>query len=189
MYRGGAPFSGGKEMSPVIKFKLKPFWLSWLLFIYASGYSESAIQKSFPSQLTDISGKKIDIKKLAAQHKLVVITMKSVTCPLCRQLLMKLKHVWPQYKKKNVRFIVISPGPAEVLKKIRMEAGLGIPFVEDVDQKVATSLKLKLKDGEMMPGLLLISEDLKITWEHMGRTYSDVGDKALYKKFIEQKWL
>ena len=138
---------------------------------------------SFPAQLTDIAGNRIDVQKLAEEKNLVVVTLKATWCPVCRRQLERIQNILPKLKSCNVTFIVLSPGPAEDLAKIKAALGFNYPFVADEDFAVARSLGLERPGNQIVPCMFQVLPNLRIGWVQLGRNGYYFGDGELKRYF------
>ena len=76
-------------------------------------------------------------------------------------------------------FIVLSPGPADELRKVRKRTEFPYPFVED--KGLAKKLKLQIAADQIQPAIFAVNKKRKIAWMQLGRNGSYYGDKELQK--------
>lgn len=137
----------------------------------------------FPSQLTDIHGQRIDVRRLAKDHSLVVITLKATWCQVCRRQIERIQTMLPRLKQCNVTFLVLSPGPVEDLLKIKQKLGFDYPFVADDDLTIARSLGLERPGNQIFPCMFEVLPNLHIGWRQLGRNGFYFGDGELKQYF------
>lgn len=65
----------------------------------------------FPISVTTVEGEQIDVARLAEKKKVVVVTVKATWCSVCRIQLQRLKYHINQFRRCNVTFLVLIPGP------------------------------------------------------------------------------
>ncbi len=133
----------------------------------------------FPAQVTDVDGRRIDITLLAAQQRLIVVTLKATWCPVCARQLVRLERLRPGLENCGATFLVLSPGPAERIRALRKATGFSARYVEDRDLAIARSLGLRLTRDQILPGLFAIDASLQIAWEQRGRNGAHYGDGKL----------
>ncbi|KAI8362708.1 hypothetical protein EDC96DRAFT_512273 [Choanephora cucurbitarum] len=144
--------------------------------------------RKFPSiDLFDVNGNTLDINRLTLKHHLILITLKSTTCPACPELLKLLNlygldenmhdYIDPfthqQYtvdpmRKKFFRlllkhdayFIILCPGTNREVQEIQHKTPfLDYPFVssEGGANRLVKALKVQLSEEEFMPAILSVS--------------------------------
>jgi len=156
----------------------------------STAWSQTKTAAVFPAKvLTDIEGKAVDVEKLAATHNLVVVTLKATWCPVCQRQLLRLKKILPMLKLCRVTFIVLAPGPAKELAKIKKRTGFDFPFVQDQGLVIARSLGIARNGNQILPCMLHVLPDLKIGWWQLGRNGAYFGDRELEDYFkCELAW-
>jgi len=132
-----------------------------------------------PGVLTDIDGRPVYMQKLATEHRLVVVTLKATWCSVCTQQLIRLRDRNAKFQACGIRFVIVSPGPLRELKSVAERTRLPYPFVEDVDLDLARSLGLVLAEDQIVPALLLINSERRVSWMQRGRNPAYFGDTAL----------
>jgi peroxiredoxin len=137
----------------------------------------------FPAKLVDIEGHEIDVTKLAAQNNLVVVTLKATWCPVCRRQLERIRDMLPKLEPCKVTFIVLSPGPADDLAKIKQKVGFPFPFVVDDKLAVARSLGLDRPGNQIFPCMFQVLKSRRIGWKQLGRNGAYSGDGELERYF------
>ncbi|KAI9298526.1 hypothetical protein K502DRAFT_362275 [Neoconidiobolus thromboides FSU 785] len=163
----------------------------------------------FPSIVKDIEGKEINVQKLANQHHLILVTLKSTKCAVCPPMLKtinryglnndvvnekKNKELDPlildppcidltYYKlllQKDAYFIILSPGPKSILKNIQIETKFEkFPFILDTDLAIADQLNMRLSSTMIWPAVLHIEPNLKLRPIHFGRAPGFYGVSIL----------
>ncbi len=143
----------------------------------------------FPSTVLTVEGAELDVKSLARESTLVVVTLKATWCPVCQRQLMRIKSRLGELEACGVRFLVLSPGPREELRGLKTRTGFPYPFVEDVELSIATRLGLKLRENEITPSIFILNPDLTIGWIQQGRNARFYGDPALLDAINCVDWI
>ncbi|MCH7674200.1 redoxin domain-containing protein [candidate division KSB1 bacterium] len=78
-------------------------------------------------------------------------------------------------------FIVLSPGPADELRKVRKRTEFPYPFVEDKGLALAKKLKLQIAADQIQPAIFAVNKKREINLVQLGRNGSYYGDKELQK--------
>jgi peroxiredoxin len=134
---------------------------------------------TIPARLTDVRGTEIDVAGLAARRTLIVVTVKSASCPVCQEQLRRLAALEARFRACGASFIVLAPGPTNALRRIAERSGFAYPFVEDTGLAVARSLGLVLEPDEIAPAFLHVDETREVVWTQRGRAAGAYGDAAL----------
>jgi peroxiredoxin len=119
---------------------------------------------AIPETLRDVRGAAVDVAGLAARHRLVVVTVKEPSCPVCRTQLERLQRELPRLQGCGATFIVLAPGPANELEKLASASGFPFPFVEDRGLELARAADLVLAPGQLVPGVFGVNEHREIVW-------------------------
>ena len=101
----------------------------------------------YKRQIKDIDDIDIDLKKLASQRRLAVITIKTAECPVCQHQLIRIKDKLNELAACNVTFIVLSPGPGDKIQRVRSKTQFPFPFIQDDDLKISTCYEEKCTAG------------------------------------------
>lgn len=149
-----------------------------LLFIAPASYAAAV----FPATVETIDGESIDVGELARAKTLVVVTVKTSACPVCRRQLERIQARLSELDSCGATFLVLAPGPIEQVRALRDETGFPYPFVVDEELSIATDLGLRLGPEEIAPAILILSDDLSIGWAQRGRSARLYGDAALEEK-------
>ncbi len=136
----------------------------------------------FPATVTDVDGQVVDVGALASEKNLVVVTLKRPDCPVCLRQLARLRVRLPELEACGVRFIVLTPGPAEAVRRVRQLSGFPAPFVMDEGLDLARSLGLD-RGQEIFPCMLQILPDRTLGWSQWGRNGAYFGDQELSEFF------
>ncbi|KAI9474870.1 hypothetical protein BDB00DRAFT_934191 [Zychaea mexicana] len=140
--------------------------------------------RTFPQgELTDVRGKRVNVRQLAEDYLLVLITLKKIECPVCPQLLKILNlyglepdenkyvdpfthRVWeiePDRKKffrlllkRDAYFIVLCPGDEDQVAQIQQQTPfMHYPFIAGEQALLlGQSLKISMSDSELWPAIL-----------------------------------
>ena len=143
----------------------------------------------FPEIITDIEGNNINLKELATQKTVAVITMKAPNCPVCQAQILRIMKNFDRLAVCNVTFLVLSPAPIEKLYKTKEMTQFPFPFIADHDLKIARSLELLLSETEILPSILILNEKLEVEWAQRGRNVLYFGDPELMKHLKCEGWI
>ncbi|KAI9478831.1 MAG: hypothetical protein EXX96DRAFT_539891 [Benjaminiella poitrasii] len=142
--------------------------------------------RTFPQMISlyDVKGSPIDVIKLSSQYHLILITLKSTTCPVCPQLLkilnaygldpecnhytdpfteqvrkvdLTVKRFYRLLLKQDAYYIILCPGTDEEVREIQERTPfLDYPFIsfEGNGKRLAKTLKIQLSEHELMPAIL-----------------------------------
>ena len=134
---------------------------------------------TLPAERTDVYGKAVVVAALAAKHRLVVVTLKTPSCPVCRGQLERLRQALPRLRSCGATFVVLAPGPADALRAVAEATGFPYPFVEDRDLALARAADLVLAPGEIVPAILVANARREVVWADRGRNPTSFNDPAL----------
>ncbi|CAG8724163.1 15163_t:CDS:2, partial [Acaulospora morrowiae] len=163
---------------------------------------------TFIKTVTDIDGHTINVKELSRRYVLILITLKSTSCPVCPQLLLLLNlhglqdNPPAEYRdpfdysitcvppeeilinrlllKTDAYFIILCPGPVEDARRIRETCNFPYPFIVDEDLSLAESIRLRLSYDEMLPYIgHIYSSDISVRTVCAGRFPSNYGHDRL----------
>ena len=143
----------------------------------------------FPKIITDIEGNNINLKELATQKTVAVITMKSPDCPVCQAQIIRIMQNFDKLAVFNITFLVLSPTPIEKIYKAKETTQFPFPFIPDHDLKIAQSLDLLLSKTEILPSILILNEKLELEWAQRGRNALYFGDPELMKHLKCDGWI
>ena len=143
----------------------------------------------FPDIIKDMDGSVINLKQMAFQKKLAVITLKTAECPVCQKQLIRIKERLSELTVCNVTFIVLSPGPVDKIQQVKSKTQFPYPFIHDDGLKISKSLKLNINDNEILPSILILNKNLEIEWEQRGRNAFYFGDPDLMKILDCSSWI
>lgn len=134
---------------------------------------------TLPATLRDVHGKPVDVTDLATRHRLVVVTLKTPSCPVCRGQLERLRRELPRLRSCGATFIVLAPGPRDALRAVADATGFPYPFVEDRDLAIARAADLVLAPDHVVPAILIANARREIVWMDRGRNAASFNDPAL----------
>jgi peroxiredoxin len=132
-----------------------------------------------PARLVDIDGAAVDLAALATSGRVIAVTLKTADCPVCARQLARLQQQRAELLRCGARFLVLAPGPADGIRKLRGATGFDARWIEDRDLALARSLGLVLGPGQMVPALLELDARGRVLWEQRGRSPTAFGDRAL----------
>ncbi|KAI7853218.1 hypothetical protein BDC45DRAFT_511634 [Circinella umbellata] len=151
---------------------------------FGSFQTMATTPRTFPQgELIDVKGQRVNVRQLAADYLLVLITLKSIECPVCPQLLKILNlygleldvdryidpftqrewEIEPDRKKffrlllkQDAYFIVVCPGDEKAIAEIQEQTPfMHYPFIGGEQADIlGRSLKLKMSDTELWPATL-----------------------------------
>ena len=143
----------------------------------------------FPRTVTSVSGEEIDIDKLSASKTVVVVTMKSPTCPVCKNQLERIKRNLGAFETCNMSFLVVCPGSVNEVKTVKKESGFPFPFIADTDLEIGDQIGLVLRDNELYPSIFVLKPNRTIRWMKKGRNYLYYGDEELREALNCHNWI
>jgi peroxiredoxin len=143
----------------------------------------------FPEIITDIDGTTINLKEITEQKKVAVITMKAPDCPVCQTQLLRIMQNFDKLSACNVTFLVLAPGPIDILQKAKELTKFPFPFIVDQDLKIALSLDLIINETQILPSILILNDKLEVEWAQRGRNALYFGDPELMKRLKCEGWI
>ena len=143
----------------------------------------------FPELINDINGNTINLKELAVQKTIAVITMKSSDCPVCQTQILRIIENFDKLIACNVTFLVLAPGPEEKLLQAKELTKFPFPFIVDNELKIARSLDLLLNETQILPSILILNDKLEVEWTQRGRNALYFGDPELMKRLKCEGWI
>lgn len=144
---------------------------------------------NFPESIADTEGNIINLKELAAQKTLAVITMKSSDCAVCQNQILRIMENFNKLSSCNVTFLILAPGSVEKLQKVKKITKFPFPFILDQNLKITRSLDLLLNDSQILPSILILNEKLEVEWSQKGRNAFYFGDPKLMKYLKCEGWI
>ena len=143
----------------------------------------------FPELISDIGGNTINLKELAVQKTVAVITMKAPDCPVCQTQILRIMENFDKLNACNVAFLVLSPGPGQKLQTTKNLTKFPFPFIIDQNLKLARSLDILLNETQILPSILILNEKLEVEWAQRGRNALNFGDLELMKRLKCEGWI
>ncbi|CAO3591266.1 unnamed protein product [Absidia cylindrospora] len=173
--------------------------------------------RQFPScELKDIKGQKIDVKQLAQEYRLILITFKTALCLVCPQLLHMLnmyglesdcttyedpftleeweideptKKFFRLLLQKDAYFIVLCPGPDDQVAQIQNKTNFNYPFVAGEQAiSLGKALKMNMSDDELWPATMEVTKDtLDVTPIYIGRSAGHYYHQYLLKLLVRER--
>ena len=143
----------------------------------------------FPQTLTSISGEGIDVEKLSESKTIVVVTLKSHTCSVCKNQLERIKRNLDAFEMCNLSFLVVCPGTIDEVKSIKRESDFPFPFIADTNLEIGNQMGLTLGDSELYPSIFVLNKDRTIRWMQKGRNYLYYGDDELKEALNCHNWI
>ena len=143
----------------------------------------------FPNVVSDIDGTIIDLKQLASEKRVVVITIKTAECPVCQHQLIRINDKLNELASCNVTFLVLSPGTINKIQKAKSNTKFPFPFIMDENLEISKSLDLIIDEKQILPSILILNEKLEIEWEQRGRNSLFYGDPELMRILQCSSWI
>ena len=143
----------------------------------------------FPQTVTSVSGEEIDVDKLSTNKTVIVVTLKSHTCSVCKNQLERIKRNLSAFEMCNMSFLVGCPGSIDEVKSVKRESGSPFPFIADIDLEIGNQMGLILRDSELYPSIFVLTKDRTIRWMQKGRNYLYYGDEELKKALNCHNWI
>ena len=143
----------------------------------------------FPELINDIDGNTINLKELAGQKTIAVITMKSSDCPVCQTQILRIMENFDKLSACNVIFLILAPEPVEKLREAKELTKFPFPFIVDNKLQIARSLDLLLNKTQILPSILILNEKLEVEWAQRGRNALYFGDPELMKRLKCEGWI
>lgn len=159
------------------------------LIVFISMISLFQAENQFPEKIKDIYNNEIDISTIAENKTLVILTMKSPRCPVCRKQIKRLNDQLASLAICNVFFIVLAAGPEEQIRQAAKETHFPFPFVEDKNMNIAKEFDLIIGKNEILPSLIILNASLKLDWIQKGRNEFYFGDPELMKRLKCEGWI
>ena len=144
---------------------------------------------TFPQSVTSVSGDEIDIEKITKSKTVVIVTLKSPNCSVCRNQLERIKRNLGAFETCNMSFLVVCPGSVNEVKTVKKESGFPFPFIADTDLEIGNQMGLILRDNELYPSIFVLNKDRTIRWTQKGRNYLYYGDKELKEALNCHNWI
>jgi peroxiredoxin len=143
----------------------------------------------FSQTLTSISGEGIDVEKLSESKTIVVVTLKSHTCSVCKNQLERIKRNLDAFEMCNLSFLVVCPGTIDEVKSVKRESDFPFPFIADTNLEIGNQMGLTLGDSELYPSIFVLTKDRTISWIQKGRNYLYYGDEELQEALNCHNWI
>ena len=144
---------------------------------------------SFPSEVISSDGKEINVEKLTEGSTVIIITIKSPSCPVCQTQLIRIGKQLDTFNKCNVTFLVLSPGTSKEVHQVKLTTGFPFPFIPDDDLSIAKALGLLLNPQQILPSIIVLNDNLTINWIQKGRNNIYFGDDELYDYLDCDNWI
>ena len=144
---------------------------------------------SFPSEVISSDGNEINVEKLTEGSTVIIITIKSPSCPVCQTQLIRIGKQLNTFNKCNVTFLVLSPGTSKEVHQIKLTTGFPFPFIPDDDLSIAKALGLLLNPQQILPSIIVLNDNLTINWIQKGRNNIYFGDDELYDYLDCDNWI
>jgi peroxiredoxin len=157
-----------------------------LALLLGQGRNEGEV---FPSQVVSVVGESIELPALAEKMTIVVVAVKATWCTICLNQLSRIKDQLDEFRRCNVTFLVLSPGPRDGILKMQESTGFPYPFIEDKNLTIARSLGLQMTASEIRPAILILNPDMTIRWVQKGRNILYYGDPELMEVLDCGNWI
>ena len=164
--------------------KILPILMSFGL-LFSANLKNEAI--SFPSKVISSEGNNINVGKLTEGSTVIIITIKSPSCPVCQTQLIRIGKQLDNFNKCNVTFLVLSPGTSKEVLQVKLTTGF--PFIPDDDLSISKALGLLLNPQQILPSIIVLNDNLTINWIQRGRNNIYFGDDELYDYLDCDNWI
>ena len=160
----------------IVLFGLPLQYYQLILPFYLIGARED---KFFPKNVIDIDNNKVVISELSKNKTVCIVTIKSVSCPVCTEQLIRIRDRMKEFNRCNLTFLVLAPGGKDGIKELRKRTKFPFPFVQDKNLKIAKRFDLAIPPFEIMPAVILLQKDGSVRWSKPGRGPDYYSDQAL----------
>jgi len=164
-------------------------YLLFIFIIFCFDFNDAAEKKFFPNNIYDIDNNKIVISDLSKNKTICVITIKSVTCPICTEQLIRIRDRMVDFNKCNLTFLVLAPGGENGIKELRNRSRFPFPFIQDKNLKIAEYFDLAMPPFEIVPAIILLNNDGSVRWIQPGRGPDYYSDQALSDYLDCSNWI
>ena len=164
--------------------KISIFFLSVLLTA-----NPNASETILPKNISDINGDKISFSTLSKDKTVCLITIKSITCPICIEQLERIKKKVLDFEKCNLTFLVLAPGPLEGLKEFAKKIKFPFPFIQDKNFSISKIFSLANPPFEITPAVILFEKNGYVNWWQVGRSFDYFSDQSLEDYLDCENWI
>ena len=158
-----------------------------IIFCFDFHYAED--NKFFPNSIYDIDNNKIVLSDLSKNKTVCVITIKSVTCPICTEQLIRIRNNIIDFNKCNLTFLVLAPGGKNGIEELKRRSRFPFPFIQDSDLKLSEYFNLAMPPFEIVPSIILLNKDGSVRWIQSGRGPDYYSDQALNDYLDCSNWI
>jgi peroxiredoxin len=164
--------------------RISIFFLSVLLTVNLNG-SEAI----FSQNIFDINGDKLSFLNLSKDKIVCLITIKSITCPICIEQLERIKKKVLDFEKCNLTFLVLAPGPLKGIKAFAKKMKFPFPFIQDKNFSISKIFNLANPPFEIIPAVILFEKNGFVKWRQLGRSFDYFSDQALEDYLDCENWI
>ena len=164
--------------------KISIFFLSVLLTA-----NLNASETRFPKNISDINGDKLSFSILSKDKIVCLITIKSITCPICIEQLERIKTKVLDFEKCNLTFLVPAPGPLKVIKALAKKINFPFPFIQDKNFSISKMFSISNPPFEIIPAVILFEKNGFVKWQQLGRSFDYFSDQALEDYLDCENWI
>ena len=161
----------------------------FILIICCSDFHYAEDKKFFPNSIYDIDNNKIVLSDLSKNKTVCVITIKSVTCPICTEQLIRIRNSIVDFNKCNLTFLVLAPGAKNGIEELKRRSRFPFPFIQDGDLKISEYFNLAMPPFEIVPSIILLNKDGSVRWIQSGRGPDYYSDQALSDYLDCSNWI
>ena len=161
----------------------------FIFIIFCFDFHYAGDNKFFPNNIYDIDSNKIVISDLSKNKTVCVITIKSVTCPICTEQLIRIRDRMGDFNKCNLTFLVLTPGGKNGIIELRNRSKFPFPFIQDKNLKIAEYFDLAMHPFEIVPAVILLNKDGSVRWIQPGRGPDNYSDQALSDYLDCSNWI
>ena len=146
-------------------------------------------QNTFPKNTIDINGKKISFPLLSKDKTVCLITIKSVSCPICIEQLKRFRKKVLEFQKCNLTFLVLAYGSVSSIKNLAKKTKFPFSFIQDENFIISKTLGLDNAPFEITPSVILFNRDGTVKWKQSGRSFQFFSDQAIVDYLDCENWI
>ena len=146
-------------------------------------------ESTLPKNISDINGGEISFPLLSKNKTVCLITIKSVSCPVCIEQLKRFKKKILEFQKCNLTFLVLAYGSISSIKNLANKTKFPFPFIQDKNFAISKTFDLDNAPFEIIPSVILFNGDGTVKWKQTGRSYQFFSDQAIEDYLDCENWI
>jgi len=170
-----------------LSYRVHYYLIIFIIFCFYSLHAEE--NKFFPKYIYDIDDNKVVISELSKIKTVCLVTIKSVSCPVCTEQLIRIRERIKEFNRCNLTLLVLAPGGKDGIKELRKRTGFPFPFIQDKNLKIAKRFDLAMPPFEIIPAVILLEKDGSARWVKPGRGPDYYSDQALIDYLDCVNWI